>query len=81
MDCWIGGGGGVRFLGGLDCWGIEIARGFGLMGDLGVAHIELCPGYTLAMSKSKCLIQMAGQNRVKSYLLFVAEIWSPLMGI
>ena len=44
------------------------------MGDLGVMHIEMCPVYTLALSKSRCLIQMAGQNRVKSCLLFVAEI-------
>ena len=50
------------------------------MGGLGIVHIELFSGYTLALSESKCLIRMAGQNGVKSYLLFVAEIWSPRMG-
>lgn len=58
----------------LDWWGVWIAREFGLMGDLGVMHIEMCPVYNLALSKSRCLIQMAGQNRVKSCLLFVEEI-------
>ena len=69
LDCW-----GVwiawefGLLGSLDWWGAWIAREFGLMGDLDVRHIEMCPVYTLALSKSRSLSKW--QVRIGSRLIY-----------